>query len=197
MKSLLVTAFNPFGGDSTNSSMAVLEALPEKIGDIKTEKLLVPTVYNTCAEKAWQRAKEKGVAAILAMGQAGGRDAVTPEKKAVNMADAAMADNKGVVLNKAKLSEDGRDEYFSTLPVEKMAEAARRAGYVSYVSMSAGLFVCNSMLYGLLKRADDENSGIKCAFLHLPFAKEQGKDAFSMETRDLVRCVSEIIKSIF
>lgn len=197
MRKILVTAFDPFGGDDTNASMKVLEALPDEINDIKIEKLTVPTVYSICAERAWQEAKAKDVSAILAMGQAGGRDAITPEKKALNKADAAIADNRGVILNGVKLEEGGKDEYFSTLPVEKMSEAARCAGYPSYVSMSAGLFVCNSMLYGLLKRAEDENSSVRCAFLHLPFAKEQGKDAFSMEAGDMARCVEEIIKSIF
>jgi pyroglutamyl-peptidase len=197
MRKILVTAFDPFGGDDKNSSMLVLEELPNEIGNIEITKLLVPTIYVKCAESAWKKAKETGAEAILCMGQAGGRKAVTPEKIAFNRAEAEIADNEGMLLNGVKLFEDGKDKYYSTLPVEKMSERATAAGFPSYVSEDAGLFVCNSLLYSILKRADDENSDIRCAFLHLPYASEQGKDAFSMEKGEIVKCVSEIIKAIF
>lgn len=197
MKKILVTAFDPFGGEEINSSMEVLKALPEAADNIKTEKLVVPTVYFKCAADAWRAAKEAGADAILAMGQAGGRRAVAVEKRALNFANSETADNMGSIFRGVKLSETGKDEYFSTLPTEKMAEAAKCAGFDAYVSSDAGLFVCNSMLYSLLEMASGEDSGIRCAFVHLPYVKAQGKDAFSMETADAARCVWEMIKSIF
>ncbi len=197
MKKILVTAFDPFGGDLKNSSLLVLEALPDVIEDIEIVKLNVPTVYVKCADIAWEMAKSEKADVILSMGQAGGREAPSVELAALNYADAGLRDNEGNLFTGEKLFKDGKDGYFSTLPVKAMTEAIKKLGFNSYVSLSAGGFVCNSMLYTLLKHADDEKSEIKCGFLHLPYAKEQNKNAFSMETGEMVRCVSEAIKSSF
>ncbi|MCD8049678.1 MAG: pyroglutamyl-peptidase I [Clostridia bacterium] len=193
MKKLLVTAFDAFGGDETNASSIVLKKLPEKIGDVEIIKLVVPTVYKKCAEIAWQKAKDENAEAVLALGQAGGRCAITPEKRGVNYANAEMCDNAGVRLKSAKLCEGGEEEYFSTLPVQKMADAVKGCGVEAYVSDNAGGFVCNSMLYLLLKFASEDNCGVRCAFMHLPYASEQRKNGFSLESDIMAKCVEAAI----
>ncbi len=193
MKRLLVTAFDAFGGDETNASSIVLGKLSDMVGDVEIIKLIVPTVYKKCAEIAWQKAKEERADAVLALGQAGGRCAITPEKRGVNYANAEMCDNAGVRLKCAKLCEDGEEEYLSTLPVQKMADAVKKCGIEAYVSDNAGGFVCNSMLYLLLKFAHEDKSGVKCAFMHLPYAAQQKKTGFSLESDIMVKCVEAAI----
>lgn len=197
MRRVLITAFDPFGGDEKNSSMMTLERLPEKVGETEIFKMIVPTVYDKCADFAWEKAKECGAEAILAMGQAGGRRGVSLEAAALNYALSDTPDNAGEKRRGVKLSENGENAYFSTLPIKNMTEAAKRAGYDAFISVSAGAFVCNSMLYFLLKAAEDEKSKIKCAFVHLPFAKEQGKDDYSLSVEKMADCVSIIINSMW
>ncbi len=185
---ILVTAFDPFGGDDTNSSLMVLNALKDKIGDVDITKLEIPTVYGDCAVKAWEKAKEIKADAILSLGQAGGRTKVSVEAIGINFACADLADNNGVKKDGEKLFDVGENALFSTLPVKEMAKTAE-----GYVSVSAGGFVCNSLLYTLLKNAKEENENIKAGFVHLPYAKTQGKEGFSMSLEKMVECVELMI----
>lgn len=193
---VLVTAFDPFGGMDTNSSLMVLEKLPDKIGNIELEKMVVPTVYKECARIAWERAVNIGADAILSMGQAGGRGAVTVEVIGINYAFATIGDNKGTVLDGEKLTHDGDDAIFSTMPVKAMVQSVKSAGFDASLSVSAGGFVCNSMLYSLLKNAKDFGKNIKVGFVHLPYEASQGKEGFSMSAEDMRICVEEMIKVI-
>ncbi len=193
---ILVTAFDPFGGMDTNSSLMVLEKLPDKIGNIEIEKLVVPTVYKECAHIAWEKAVAIGADAILSMGQAGGRGSVTVEVIGINYAFATIGDNKGVKSDGEKLTPDGDDAIFSTMPVKDMVQCVKNAGFDASLSVSAGGFVCNSMLYCLLKNAKDCNRDIKVGFVHLPFEVSQGKEGFAMSADDMRICVEEMIKVI-
>ena len=192
---ILVTAFDPFGGFDTNSSLIVLNKLPDKVGEVCIDKLMIPTVFKESASVTWEKALETGADAILSLGQAGGRVNITPEKIGINYADASIADNKGVLCSGESLS-DGRDAYFSSLPVEKMVKRANEKGFNSALSLSAGAFVCNSLLYLLLEKVEKEEKDIKVGFVHLPYATEQGMDGFSLDADDMCNCVVEMIKVI-
>lgn len=193
---ILVTAFDPFGGADTNSSMLVLDSIPDSIGEIQIKKLIIPTVYGECARLAWEEAMHFNADAILSLGQAGGRSAVTVEVVGINYACASMADNKGVKKCGEKLFEGGKAACFSSLPVEKMVELAKNGGFKADLSLSAGGFVCNSLLYTLLKNADEAENGVLVGFVHLPYEKDQHKDGFSMAKEEMARCVEEMIKAI-
>lgn len=193
---ILVTAFDPFGGDSENSSLIVLNEMADSIDDIEIKKLIIPTVYNECARIVWEKAKEYDVDAILSLGQAGGRGSVTVEVIGINYAYAKIGDNNGVRITGEKLFDDKEAALFSTLPVKAMAEGAKDRGFNAELSVSAGGFVCNSLLYTLLKKAKDEKSKIRAGFVHLPYEEGQKKDGFSMKGSDMARCVEEMIKII-
>lgn len=116
---------------------------------------------------------------IISVGQAGGRDAVTPERIAVNIRAARIADNQGTLLDGDRIQPDGPAAYFSTLPVEALRDAIRSKGIPAAVSNTAGTFVCNDVLYCMLRRY--EGTPIRCGFIHVPWLPEQGNPNLPLE----------------
>lgn len=189
MKTLLITGFEPFGGESVNPSWEAVKALPEIVGDYRLHKLNIPTVYSVAADMVCRKAEEIHANAIICVGQAGGRDAVTPERIAVNIRDARIADNAGVLYQGEKVAQDGPAAYFSTLPVSHMAQAIRSHEIPASVSNTAGCYVCNDVLYNVLHR-----TSIPACFIHVPYLPEQGNPHMPLDT--IVRALSIAIESI-
>jgi pyroglutamyl-peptidase len=179
MKKLLITGFDPFGGQTVNPSWLAVERLPDRIGDFAIYKRMIPTVFGAAAEAVLEEAEKVQPDVILCVGQAGGRDAVTPERIAVNIRDARIADNAGNQPKGAFVANDGPAAYFATVPVEKMAEGIRQAGIPATVSNSAGAFVCNDVLYSLLHHYHGTQT--KVGFIHVPYLPEQGSPAMELE----------------
>lgn len=169
-KALLITGFMPFGGESRNPSWEAVNALPEKIGERKLHKLLLPVEYGNAARLAIEAAEACRADAILSVGLAAGRTAVTPELIGVNARDASISDNAGQKFNGEPVRPDGPAAYFSTLPVRRMTAAIAAAGVPSKLSYSAGAYVCNDLLYTLL----DHFSGTetRVAFVHIPLERD-------------------------
>ena len=169
-KTLLITGFMPFGGESRNPSWEAVNALPEKIGEWKLYKLLLPVEFDNAACLAIETAELCHADAILSVGLAAGRTAVTPELIGVNVRDASISDNAGQKFNGEPVRPDGPAAYFSTLPVRTMTAAIAAAGVPSKLSYSAGAYVCNDLLYTLL----DHFSGTetRVAFVHIPLERD-------------------------
>jgi len=187
MKTLLVTGFDPFGGETINPSWQAVCRLPDVIGAWRIERLELPTVFGKAAQTALQRAKNAD--AVLCIGQAGGRNAVTPEYVAINLRHATIFDNEGNMPRDIPVIDGAPKAYFSTLPVRKMVEAIEKEGIAAKVSYSAGTFVCNDLLYTLL------HEGVNAAFIHVPYIPEQGKEpSMPLETitRALVAAISAL-----
>ncbi len=193
---ILVTAFDPFGGDDTNSSELVLNLLPDEIENVIIKKMVVPTVYKECAFTAFNEAVKENCDVIISLGQAGGRDHIAVETVAVNYALANLGDNRGTVLNGEKLFDNGENAYFATIPVKEIVSSVRNLGFNANLSISAGGFVCNSMLYTLLKNVDEAKMDIKCGFIHLPYLESQGKSGFCMKDEDVAICVKEALNTV-
>ena len=179
MKKLLITGFDPFGGQTVNPSWLAVERLPDRIVDFAIYKKMIPTVFGTAAEAVLEEAEKVQPDVILCVGQAGGRDAVTPERIAVNIRDARIADNAGNQPKGEFVAKDGPAAYFATVPVEEMAEGIRQGGIPATVSNSAGAFVCNDVLYSLLHHYHGTQT--KVGFIHVPFLPEQGRPAMELE----------------
>ena len=177
-RNLLITGFDPFGGESVNPSWLAVSRLPEKIGAYTVHKMEIPTVFGEAAAKVLEKAVEIQPELILCVGQAGGRSAVTPERIAVNIRDARIADNAGNQPQGEFVATDGPAAYFSTIPVVKMAEAIRNAQIPATVSNSAGAFVCNDVLYTLLHHY--HGSATRAGFIHVPYLPEQGNPSLSL-----------------
>lgn len=180
MEKLLITGFDPFGSNTVNPSWEAVKQLPDQIGKYELCKLNIPTIYGKAAQMVLATAEETDASVIICVGLAGGRDAITPERIAVNIRDAKIPDNAGVLRSGEPVAADGPAAYFSTLPVALMAQAIRDAGIPASVSNTAGTYVCNDVLYTLLHRFRDTN--IRAGFIHVPNLPEQGTPNLPLES---------------
>lgn len=187
MKTILVTAFEPFGGDSVNASEAAVSALPESVGGVAVRKLLLPVAFGRAAEAAIAEAVKVGADAVLSIGQAAGRTAVTPETVAINLQYAGIPDNDGALPRDLPIDPEGREAFFSTLPARRMAEADSAGGVRAAVSYSAGTYVCNDLFYRLSARF--YGSGVRVGFIHVPSAE-------TLAARDASAAVLRAIEAI-
>ncbi len=179
MRKLLITGFDPFGENAVNPSWEAVQGLPETVGDFAVCKLMLPTVFGEAAALAVAAAEREKPDVILCVGLAGERHAVTPERIAVNIRDARIADNAGFQPQGRKVAEDGPAAYFATVPVEAMCQAIRVAGLPAAVSNTAGTFVCNDVLYSLLHRYHGTQTRV--GFIHVPCLPEQGEPNLPLE----------------
>lgn len=168
---ILVTAFTPFGGDALNASQEILNALPETLSGVRLERLCLPVSFRDAPRLAIEAALNLHPEAVVCLGQAGGRDAVTPERVAVNLMDAAAPDNDGFQPVDAPVIPSAPAAYFSTLPVKAMVEAMQRLDVPARLSNTAGTYVCNALMFSMLHHV----KGIPCGFIHVPYLAEQGK----------------------
>ena len=191
-RKLLITGFDPFGGNSVNPSWEAVKLLPEQVGNYTLHKLAIPTIFGTAAQMVLAKAEQLRPDVIISVGLAGGRDAVTPERIAVNIRDARITDNQGFQPKGDRVAQEGAAAYFSTLPVEQMAQAIRQIGIPAAVSNTAGTFVCNDVLYTLLHRFD--GTSVRAGFLHVPYLPSQGTPNMPLE--DIVKALTAAIEAL-
>ena len=193
MKKLLITGFDPFGGETVNPSWEAVRLLPETVNGWRLAKRQIPTVFGKAAEAVLAAAEETRPDAILCIGQAGGRSAVTPEVVAINLREARIADNEGVQPQNEPVVPDAPAAYFASVPVREMVRAIGEAGITAALSYSAGTFVCNDLLYALLHRY--EGTAVRAGFLHVPFLPQQAKDGQpSMELETIAAALRAAIE---
>ena len=189
---LLITGFDPFGGDSINPSWEAVKKLPDRIGNWKLCKLEIPTVFGLAAQTVLEKTQEVAPAAILCLGVAAGRSAVTPERIGINVRSARIPDNRGNQPKEEPVIPGGGDGLFSTMHVSAMAAAIEAMGLPGAVSNTAGTFVCNDTLYTLLHHY--QGTGVKVGFLHVPQLPEQGDP--SLPLADTIRAITAAVQSI-
>lgn len=170
---LLLTAFDPFGGDAINPALEAVKLVADKIGRFDIVKLEVPTVFRKSIDTVAKAIEEEKPDVVLCIGQAGGRFEITPERVAINVDDARIKDNEGNQPIDIKIFEDGENAYFTTLPIKAMVEAIREADLPAAVSNTAGTFVCNHLMYGVLYTLAKKYPHIKGGFTHVPFIPAQ------------------------
>lgn len=170
---ILVTAFDPFGGEKINPALEVVKRLDTNIGAHTITKLEIPTVFHESKDVIAQKLAQQHFGAVLAIGQAGGRFEITPERVGINIDDARIADNKGNQPIDVAIQPDGAPAYFSNLPVKTMTEAIKAEGIPAKLSNTAGTFVCNHVLYQLGYLADTQFTDLLFGFIHVPFIPEQ------------------------
>lgn len=170
---VLVTGFDPFGGESVNPAFEAVKLLPDVIAGADIVKLEIPTVYTRSAEVVEAAIEAENPDVVISVGQAGGRSTLTVEKVAINLAEARIPDNDGEQPVDQPLREDGDTAYFATVPVKAMVAAIREAGLPAFVSYTAGTFVCNSIMYHVLYLLDRKFPGVRGGFIHVPFEPGQ------------------------
>lgn len=192
---LLITGFDPFGGEAVNPAWEAVSLLPNRIGEYEVHKLQIPTVFSLAAGEVLQAADAIAPDVILCVGQAGGRSAITPERIAVNIRDAKIPDNNGYQPVDEFVNNKGPAAYFATVPVTAMAQAIRDAGISGQVSNSADAFVCNDTLYNLLHFY--HNSNIRVGFIHVPYLPQQAKEGVpSMALSEIVRGLEAAVAAL-
>jgi pyroglutamyl-peptidase len=173
---ILVTGFEPFAGEAINPSWEICERLPREIGGKRVETCLVPCAFRQAIEVAADAIERHRPALVLSLGQAGGRDRLSVERVAINVDDARIADNAGARPIDEPVAPDGPAAHFATLPVKAMVAAMRRAGVPAEVSNTAGTFVCNHLMYGVLHFIAARGFATRAGFIHVPYAEEQVLD---------------------
>lgn len=198
---ILVTGFDPFGGETVNPAWEAVKSLPNEISGATVKTLQIPTVFNDSANKVFAAIDEFQPDAIVCVGQAGGRTAVTPERVAINIDDARIPDNIKQQPIDVVIQEDGAPAYFSTLPIKAMVQNMLKAGVPASVSNTAGTFVCNHIMYQVLYYIDKKGLNVKAGFIHIPFMPTQVVDKPtqpSMSLDDIIKgltsCVSTIVE---
>ena len=194
-RKLLITGFDPFGGETINPSWEAVRRLPDRIGAFTLTKLQIPTEFDRGAEMILQAAREQNPDVILAIGQAGGRSGITPEVVAINLREASIADNAGVQPQNAPVVPGGPDGYFTTVAVRDMVAAVRKKEIPSTLSYSAGAFVCNDVLYTLLHHYAGTSTQV--GFIHVPFLPEQAKEGVaSLPLEKIVTALTAAIEAL-
>ncbi len=172
---ILVTGFQPFGGESMNPAYEAVKLLPQQIDGAALIKKEIPVVFGEGAEIVRQAIKEEKPDIVICVGQAGGRAGITPEFVGINYADARIPDNAGNSPISQKIKPDGENAYFTTLPVKAMVTAMKAENIPAAISYSAGTYVCNDVMYQLLYYLNTEftDQNIRGGFIHVPFCDEQ------------------------
>ena len=164
---ILLSAFEPFGGESVNASQEALKLIRAREGTEQI-KITVPTVFALAGETLLEAVRAEKPDVVICLGQAAGRSAVTPERCAINVRDARIPDNAGRQPKDEPVIAGGPAAFFSTLPIKAMAAAARKAGFAAEISNSAGTFVCNDLMYSLLYTLEREFPAVRGGFIHVP-----------------------------
>ena len=197
---VLITGFDPFGGEPINPAWEAVKAMKDEIAGAKITKLQIPTVVAKSIAKVHEKMQELHPDIVISIGQAGGRYDITPERVAINLDDARIKDNEGNQPIDVPIYEDGAPAYFSDLPIKAMVQHIREAGLPASVSNTAGTFVCNHLMYGVLYTLSKEYPGVRGGFMHVPFIPEQVVErpapAPSMNLKDIARGIEAAIAAI-
>lgn len=196
---LLLTAFDPFGGETVNPAQEAVKMVSSRVGNVEVIKCVVPTVFGKSIETVAAAIEDCRPDAVLCIGQAGGRADLTPERIAINLDDASIADNEGNRPVDTPIFPDGKPAYFSTLPVKAMVAAIRAVGIPASLSNTAGTFVCNHLMYGVLYTLEKYCPSVRGGFLHVPYIPSQvtgGRGIPSMSAADIVRGLEAAIAAI-
>jgi len=173
---ILVTGFEPFGGEAVNPSWEAVRHLPDTVEGAEVVKLQIPTVFGRSAEVVREAMLAEDPDVVVCVGQAGGRFAVSPERVAINIDDGRIPDNDGNQPIDTPIRADGEPAYFSSLPVKAMVIAMKDAGVPAVVSNTAGTYVCNHIMYQVLYLIDHEFPGKRGGFVHVPYTPSQVVD---------------------
>lgn len=188
MSTILVTGFEPFGGEARNPSWEAARAVDgERVGGALLVARRLPCVVGEVRQALAAAIDEVEPRLVLSLGLAGGRADVSIERVAINVVDARIPDNAGRQPVDEPVIEDGPAAYFSTLPIKALAQALRERGIPASISQSAGTYVCNAAFYGLMHLIATRRPALRGGFVHLPYlpemaARHPGAPSLALDT---------------
>lgn len=197
---ILLTGFDPFGGEKINPAWEAVKQVKDEISGAEIVKLMIPTVFGKGPEKIFEKIEEVNPDIVISIGQAGGRAQISVEYVGVNVRVARIPDNEGNEPMYEKISPEGPDAYISNLPVREMVDYLKENGVPAYVSMTAGSYVCNDVLYSVRDYIETHELDMKSGFIHVPYITDQVIDkpaetAF-MSVEDIVRAIELAIEKV-
>lgn len=193
---ILVTGFDPFGQDTINPALEAVKQLPNEILGASIIKLEIPTMFHQSSKVVNLAIQQQQPDIVVHIGQAGGRFGITPERIAINLDDARIADNSSQQPIDQLIAENGPAAYFSQLPVKAMVANMQEVGIPATVSNSAGTFVCNHIMYQTLHYCQMNYPQIQSGFIHVPYLPQQVADKASLPSMDLKTIVQGLVISI-
>ena len=200
MKKILITGFEPFGGEKINPALEVIKLLPNIISGNEVKVLEIPTIWKESIDKIETEIKKFKPDFILSIGQAGGRTDISIERVAINIDDFRIKDNAGNQPIDEKIFEDGENAYFSTLPIKAIQKSIMENKIPASISNTAGTFVCNHVFYGVRYLTEKRYKNIKSGFIHIPYLPEQvidKADTGSMSLDIILKGIEIAIQTIF
>ncbi len=197
---ILLTAFEPFGGETVNPAQVAVRLVAGRVAGAEIVKCPVPTVFGRAIDVAAEAMRAVRPQAVVCVGQAGGRTAITPERAAINVEDAVIPDNAGIIPVDKPVIPGGPAAYFSTLPIKAMVKAIQDIGLPAAVSNTAGTFVCNHLMYGVLHLIQNEFPLTPGGFIHVPYLVEQAvkkpEPTFGMTLEDIIRGLEAALAAV-
>ncbi|MBQ2558714.1 MAG: pyroglutamyl-peptidase I [Lachnospiraceae bacterium] len=189
---VLVTGFEPFGGQTVNSSASAVALLPENLGGHTIVKAILPVSYTRSDKILLAKIRECQPDIVICVGQNAGVSTIRVESTAGNYAHAESEDNDHNLWLYRSIEMSGAPSYRATLPIEKIVKNLGNAGIPAEVSHSAGTFVCNCLMYQMLRMQETEFPSASCGFVHVPCLPEQCADP----AKDPCMSVEQIVKAL-
>ena len=186
MTKVLLTGFEPFGKATLNPSGEIVKQIS---GDNIVTAIL-PVAYAQSAEALLALVEQHKPDVVISLGQAEGRTHITPERIAINLDDARLADNEGVMRNDLPILVGGPVAYESTLPIKAIVEAIKAEGIPAAVSLSAGAFLCNHIFY--VMQSKFAGTSVRSGFVHVPLMDEQAGEFPGLPTMPLDQMVKAV-----
>lgn len=193
---ILVTGFDPFGGEEVNPAIETVNRLPDTIGGAKIIKLEIPTVCHQSLRVIDEAIAGYDPDVVLSVGQAGGRPDITVERVGINVDDCRIPDNAGNQIVDEPIYADGPAAYFVTVPIKAMVQRIRERNIPASVSNTAGTFVCNHVTYGVCHLLAVKYPGKRSGFIHIPFLPQQAVDKKNMPSMSQDMMVEAITAAI-
>lgn len=196
---ILLTAFEPFGGEALNPALEAVRGLPSTVAGAALVTVQVPTIFAESLRVVSAAIDEHQPDAVLCLGQAGGRPGITVERVAINVDDASIADNAGAQPVDLPVVAGAPAAYLATLPIKAMVQAMRDAGLPASVSNTAGTYVCNHLMFGVLHHLAERGGTARGGFVHVPYIPAQVVDRpglASMALPDMRRALEVAIGAI-
>jgi pyroglutamyl-peptidase I len=203
MMKILVTGFDPFGGEKINPALETIKRLPDAVLGARIIKLEIPTVVGKSLAKIQEAVEKENPDVVLSIGQAGGRSEITVERVGINIDDCRIPDNEGNQPIDEPIVADGPSAYFVTVPIKAIVEKIKANKIPASISNTAGTFICNHVCYGVAHLAAARTAAgkpMKSGFIHIPFLPEQviGKPALtpSMSLETIVSGITHALEAI-
>lgn len=196
---ILVTGFDPFGGEPINPAIETVKRLPDTIAGAEIIKLEIPTVCHKSLRVIDETIAKCDPDVILSIGQAGGRPDITVERVGINVDDCRIPDNEGNQIIDEPVYPDGPAAYFVTIPIKAMVQKIQDQGIPASVSNTAGTFVCNHVTYGVCHLVATKYPGKRSGFIHIPYLPQQVTDKKNMPSMSqdlLVEGITAAIEAI-